>query len=103
MRLLALALIVPVIASAQDPSPAKIDAIFAKFDHSDSPGCILGVTRAGKMIYEKGYGMADLERDRPITSSSVFHVASISKQFTAMASLLLEQQGKLSIDDDVRK
>jgi CubicO group peptidase (beta-lactamase class C family) len=103
MRFLALALIVPVIASAQDPSPAKIDAIFSRFDHQDSPGCILGVTRAGKLVYEKGYGMADLERDRPITSSSIFHVASISKQFTAMAILLLEQQGKLSIDDDVHK
>jgi len=103
MRLVALALIVPVILSAQDPSPAKIDAVFARFDHTDSPGCILGVSRAGKLIYEKGYGMADLERDRPIASSSIFHVASISKQFTAMAILLLEQQAKLSIDDDVRK
>lgn len=103
MRLIALALIIPAIASAQDPSPAKIDTIFARFDHHDSPGCILGVTRAGKLVYEKGYGMADLERDRPITSSSIFHVASISKQFTAMAILLLEEQGKLSIDDDVHK
>ena len=103
MRLLVLALIVPVIASAQDPTPSKIDAVFARFDHADSPGCIVGVTRAGKMVYEKGYGMADLERDRPITPSSIFHVASISKQFTAMSILLLEQQGKLSIDDDVRK
>ena len=102
-RSIALALLVPVIVSAQDPSPARIDAIFSRFDHQDSPGCILGVTRAGKLIYEKGYGMADLERDRPITSSSIFHVASISKQFTAMSILLLEQQGKLSIDDDVRK
>jgi CubicO group peptidase (beta-lactamase class C family) len=103
MRLVAFALIVPVIASAQDPSPSKIDAIFARFDHADAPGCIVGVTRAGKIVYEKGYGMADLERDRPITPSSIFHVASISKQFTAMSILLLEQQGRLSIDDDVRK
>lgn len=93
----------PAIVSAQDPAPAKIDAIFSRFDHRDSPGCILAVSRAGKIIYEKGYGMADLERDVPITPASIFHVASISKQFTAMSILLLEQQGKLSIDDDVRK
>ena len=105
MRRLAvlLAALLPAIASAQDPAPAKIDAVFSRFDHRDSPGCILAVTRAGKLVYEKAYGMADLERDVPITPASIFHVASISKQFTAMAVLLLEQQGKLSIDDDVRK
>jgi CubicO group peptidase (beta-lactamase class C family) len=93
----------PAIVSAQEPAPAKIDAVFSRFDHRDSPGCILAVSRAGKVVYEKGYGMADLERDVPITPASIFHVASISKQFTAMAILLLEQQGKLSIDDEVRK
>jgi CubicO group peptidase (beta-lactamase class C family) len=104
MRYLALALLgLPGILSAQDPAPARIDAVFSRFEHPDSPGCILGVSRAGKVIYEKGYGMADLERDVPITPASIFHVASISKQFTAMSILLLEQQGKLSIDDDVRK
>jgi CubicO group peptidase (beta-lactamase class C family) len=104
MRYLALALLaIPAIASGQNPTPAQIDAIFARFDHRDSPGCILGVSRAGKVVYEKGYGMADLERDVPITPASIFHVASISKQFTAMSILLLEQQGKLSIEDDVRK
>src|SRR3954468_14958036 len=104
MRSLAAALLaIPVIVSAQDPAPAKIDAIFARFARQDSPGCILGVSRAGKVVYEKAYGMADLERDVPITPASIFHVASISKQFTAMSILLLEQQGKLSIDDEVRK
>lgn len=104
MRLsLALLAAFPVILSAQDPAPAKIDAVFARFAHPDSPGCILGVSRAGKLVYEKGYGMADLERDVPITPASIFHVASISKQFTAMAIMLLDQQGKLSIDDDIRK
>jgi CubicO group peptidase (beta-lactamase class C family) len=104
MRYLVAALLaIPVIVSAQDPAPAKIDSIFARFHRQDSPGCILGVSRGGKVVYEKGYGMADLERDVPITPASIFHVASISKQFTAMSILLLEQQGKLSIDDEVRK
>lgn len=102
-RLIVILAALPAIASGQNPSSAKIDSIFARFDHRDSPGCIVGVSRAGKVVFEKGYGMADLERDVPITPASIFHVASISKQFTAMAILLLEQQGKLSIDDDVRK
>ena len=102
-RLIVILAAIPAIASGQNPSPAKIDTIFSRFDHRDSPGCIVGVSRAGKVVFEKGYGMADLERDVPITPTSIFHVASISKQFTAMAILLLEQQGKLSIEDDVRK
>ncbi|HKN68943.1 MAG TPA: serine hydrolase domain-containing protein [Gemmatimonadaceae bacterium] len=102
-RLIVLLAALPAIASGQNPTPAQIDAVFSRFDHRDSPGCILGVSRAGKVVYEKGYGMADLEREVPITPASIFHVASISKQFTAMAILLLEQQGKLSIEDDVRK
>jgi CubicO group peptidase (beta-lactamase class C family) len=57
----------------------------------------------GQIAYKRGYGMADLDHDVPITPESVFHVASISKQFTAMAILLLAQDGKLSLDDDVHK
>jgi CubicO group peptidase (beta-lactamase class C family) len=106
MRALArivLLLLIPGILAAQDPAPTRIDAIFSRFAHDDTPGCILGVARNGRIVYEKGYGMADLERATPISPTSIFHVASISKQFTAMAILLLEQQGKLSIDDEVRK
>ena len=104
MRYFAVALFaVPAIVSGQNPAPAQIDAVFSRFDHRDSPGCIVGVSRAGRVVFVKGYGMADLERDVPITPASIFHVASISKQFTAMSILLLEQQGKLSIEDDVRK
>ena len=102
-HLVAALLAVPAILSAQNPTPAQIDAVFSRFDRRDSPGCIVGVSRAGKVVFEKGYGMADLERDVPITPASIFHVASISKQFTAMAILLLEQQGKLSIEDEARK
>ena len=87
----------------RDPAPAQIDSVFSRFASAESPGCIVGVTRAGRMVYQKGYGMSDLERSVPITPASIFHVASISKQFTAAAIMLLEQQGKLSIDDEVRK
>ncbi|MEW6128971.1 MAG: serine hydrolase domain-containing protein [Acidobacteriota bacterium] len=82
---------------------AKVDKIFANWDKPTSPGCALGVIKDGQLIYKRGYGMADLDHDIPITSASVFHVASVSKQFTAMAIHLLAKQGKLSLDDEVKK
>ncbi len=90
-------------AAAQNaPSPA-VDRIFARWDHADSPGCALAVMREGRIVYSHGYGMADLDHDIPIAPSSVFHVASISKEFTAASILLLAEEGKLSIDDEVRQ
>jgi len=86
------------------PDVAKqVDKIFEKWDRPDSPGCALGVYKDGKIIYKHGYGMADLNDDVPITPATVFHVASMSKQFTAASIVLLAQQGKLSLDDDVHK
>lgn len=82
---------------------SRVDAIFADVNKSDSPGCSLGVYRDGRIIYEKGYGMANLELGIPITPKSVFDIASISKQFTAMSILLLAKDGKLSLDDNIRK
>src|ERR1700689_2387207 len=82
---------------------AQVDKIFAKWDSTTSPGCALSVIKDGHIVYKHGYGMADLDHDIPITPETVFHVASISKQFTATAVLLLAQAGKLSLDDDVRK
>lgn len=81
----------------------RIDRLFAKWNRSDSPGCSLGVSRNGKVVYQSGYGMASLELRVPITPSHVFPAASISKQFTAMSILLLVQRGQLSLDDDVAK
>lgn len=80
----------------------KIDAVFAEYTAS-TPGCALGVMRNGAMLYSQGYGMADLERKLPITPASVFDIGSVSKQFSAAAVVLLAQDGKLSLDDDVRK
>lgn len=81
----------------------QVDKVFAEWDTTVSPGCALSVMKDGKIIYKRGYGMADLDHDIPITTETVFHVASISKQFTAAAILLLAQEQKLSLDDDVRK
>ncbi len=81
----------------------KIDQLLALFDRPDSPGAAVAVIQDGKTIYKKGFGSAQLEYEIPITPSTIFHVASVSKQFTAFAVAMLADQGKLSLDDDVRK
>lgn len=93
------------VAAAQTLAPdmaKQVDKVFAKWDRPDSPGCALGVYRDGQIVYKRGYGMEDLNEDAHITPETVFHVASMSKQFTAASIALLGQQGKLSLDDDVR-
>jgi len=89
--------------SAPENLAAKVDAIFQKMDSTVTPGCALSVIKDGKIIYERGYGMADLDHNVSITPTTVFHVASMSKQFVAASILMLSQQGKLSLDDPVRK
>ncbi len=84
------------------PSSAQIDAIFSGLTR-DAPGCAAAASRAGTVLFHRSYGMANLETGTPITALTVFPVASISKQFTAMAVLLLEREGRLSLEDDVRK
>jgi CubicO group peptidase (beta-lactamase class C family) len=81
----------------------RIDTVFAPFERPGSPGCALGVYRDGRMVYARGYGSAHLELDVPITPATVFDLGSTSKQFTAMSILLLAKDGKLSLDDDVRR
>jgi CubicO group peptidase (beta-lactamase class C family) len=81
----------------------KVDEIFAKWDRTDSPGCALSVMQGGTIVYKRAYGMANLDHDVILTTDTPFHVASISKQFTAASIVLLEQDGKLSFDDDVHK
>jgi CubicO group peptidase (beta-lactamase class C family) len=86
-----------------DKTTAAVDEVFADLTKPGSPGCVLGVYRDGAIIYAKGYGLANLEENVPITPASVFDIGSTSKQFTAASILLLEKQGKLSVTDDVRK
>ncbi|MGI9077131.1 MAG: serine hydrolase domain-containing protein [Gemmatimonadaceae bacterium] len=108
--LLALAgtLALPGIAASQgraesaDTTARVVDRVFDAFRNTDGPGCALGVSRGGRVVYEQGYGMANLDNEIAITPASVFHVASITKQFTAMSILLLAQRGRLSLDDEVR-
>ena len=81
----------------------RIDAIFGSLTKPGSPGAVIAVIEHGKLVYQKGYGLANLEYNIPIRPDTIFDAASVSKQFTAMAVVLLESDGKLSIDDDVRK
>ncbi len=81
----------------------RIDAVFAAWDNTRSPGCALGVNQNGNLVYSRGYGMSNLEYDVPITPNSIFQVGSISKQFTSFSIALLATEGKLSLDDDVRR
>ncbi|HYV03550.1 MAG TPA: serine hydrolase [Blastocatellia bacterium] len=89
--------------SQPDNINARVDKLFALWDKPESPGCSLAVIKDGSIVYKRGYGAADLDHDVPNAPGTVFHVASLSKQFTAMSVLLLAQQGKLSLDDPVRK
>ena len=85
------------------PPDARIDAIFSQWDKPDSPGCSLAVAKAGTTVYSRGYGTADLDHHIPNTPSTVFHAASLAKQFTAMCIMLLVGQGRLQLGDDVRR
>ncbi len=89
--------------AADEKKAAAVDEIFMDLTKPGSPGCVLGVYRDGTMVYSKGYGLANLEENVPITPQSVFDIGSTSKQFTAASILLLEKRGKLSVNDDVRK
>jgi CubicO group peptidase (beta-lactamase class C family) len=82
---------------------AQVDQLFKEWDKPASPGCALAIMRDGHILYERGYGMADLDHDVKITPATVFHVASMSKQFTAASVLMLAQEGRLSLDDQARK
>jgi CubicO group peptidase (beta-lactamase class C family) len=81
----------------------RVDKVFAQWDKPDSPGCELAVIKDGQIVYKRGYGMANLEHNIPLLPASIMDTGSVSKQFTAMAVALLAEQGKLSLDDDIRK
>lgn len=94
-------------ANAQSALPdslaTRVDAVFARFNRPDAPGCAVGVYENGTVAYAKGYGSANIEYGVPITPTTPFISGSVAKQFTAAAIALLVEQGRLSLDDDVRK
>jgi CubicO group peptidase (beta-lactamase class C family) len=90
-----------LVAQASPPA-FRIDSVFSDLNGEGSPGCALGIVRGGDLVYGRGYGYANLDYDIPIEPTTVFGIASMSKQFTAAAVLLASQGGHLSLDDDIR-
>jgi CubicO group peptidase (beta-lactamase class C family) len=101
--------LLPAAARAQQQAAAnaslagQVDRVFAQWDRAGSPGCAVAASRDGQLLYTHGYGSANLEYDVPITPASIFESGSVAKQFTAAAIVLLAQDGKLSLDDDIRR
>lgn len=94
----------PTVAkAAPDESSKQVDVLVHKYVHDDGPGMAVLVIKDGQVVHNKGYGLADLTKKTPITPDTNFDLASVSKQFTAMAIMVLHDQGKLSFEDDVRK
>jgi CubicO group peptidase (beta-lactamase class C family) len=102
-RILSICFSVVTLLGAETDRAKDIDAVFTNWNKPDSPGAAVAVIEHGKTVYEKGYGSANLEYSILIGPETIFHVASVSKQFTAMSIVLLERDGKLSIDDEVHK
>ncbi len=112
-------LLLAVGACASDPAPnpdpvargaalgadveRKIDGIFADLAGTETPGAVVGVSRNGVVVLARGYGMANLEHGIRNGADTVFDIGSTSKQFTASCVVLLSLEGKLSLDDDVRR
>ncbi|MET0754465.1 MAG: serine hydrolase domain-containing protein [Pyrinomonadaceae bacterium] len=91
------------LSPSDEEAAKKVDAFLAQWDKNDMPGCAVGVIKDGKLVYKRAFGMANLDYDVPNTPTTLFNLASASKPFTAMSIALLAQQGKLSLDDDIRK
>lgn len=96
---------IPSVAqkSSHQEFTARVDSLLAAETESDAPGVAVAVIRHGKAIYRQCFGLASLEHGVPITNETAFNLASVSKQFTAMAMLLLEQEGRLSLDNDIHE
>jgi len=107
LRLCSIALVLLALTAACDDSSradnAAVDAVFAEWDQPASPGCAIGVAQSSEVIYARGYGYANLDYDIAVTPQSVFDIASLNKQLVAASLNLLELEGKLTLDDDIRE
>ena len=81
----------------------RVDEVFARWDTTNGPGCAVSVIESGEVIFMRGYGMANLDHDVPNRADTIFHVASVSKEFTAAAIALLALDDKLSLDDTIQQ
>lgn len=103
LKLMLVSLLLPFSLWSQIKEAPEIDKIFSDWNKPNVPGCALGVMKDGKLIYSRGYGVANFEYNIPISDSSVFRIGSTSKQFTAACIILLAQQGKLDLDNTLDK
>lgn len=101
---LSLAFIVadPTLAKLPPHAEVRADKIVQPWVSEDAPGIAVAVSQGGRVVFARGAGMANLEHDQQITPNSVFQAASVSKQFTAFATLLLVSEGKVNLDEDIR-
>ena len=102
LMLAVVALAAPARAQRTGTIISAVDAIFAPWDETGSPGCALGVVEDGEFIYERGYGFANLDWDIPSATDTVFYVGSVSKQFTAAVIALLAEEGTVDLDENIR-
>ena len=91
------------VIGVRDSLAQRVDHVFAAFDRTNGPGCAVGVYRDGRVLYARGYGMANLELGTAITPRTAFNIGSVTKMFTASAVVLLALDGKLSLDDPISK
>ena len=96
-----IALLLPSLAGADDFNDS-VDVIFAQIDADTDPGCNVGVIARSELIHRSGYGLANLELDVPLDGTQVHRIGSVSKQFTAFAVLLLAEEGKVDLAEDIR-
>lgn len=96
-------LVAPPLSAQTDLRIQRTDSLFSDWDDPSSPGCAVGVIQNGDFVFRRGYGSANLDYQIPITSESVFYIASTSKQFAAASIALLALRGELSLEEDIRK
>src|SRR4051812_22732502 len=104
----AAAVLLSLISFVEPPSDAEIVAAADRLAaeavaRPNAAALSVAVSRNGKLIHSKGYGLADIELDAPADENSLFRIGSITKQFTAAAIMRLAEQGKLEIDEPIRK
>ena len=101
--LLSLALMVSCKQNPEKEQIAKLDKLCSSLFPAGEPGAAVLVMKGDDIIFDKGYGIADIETKAPIDGNTFFNIASVSKQFTAVAILQLAEEGKLSLEDPVSK
>ena len=102
LPVLFLSLTLQLNSQISESQSQKIDSLFLEWNKPNHPGGAIGIMQSGKIAFSEAYGLASLEYLVPNTTGTIFNTASISKQFTAMGIVLLHQQGKLTVDDDIR-